>query len=230
MHPALRSGLAALVLLMPLPTLAGPVTAFETNVRQAYADYRSALFMTNMGKAEKSLAAIEAFAAKWQAISAQPAPPHYADDAGYADTMAKVAEIARQARGEIAAGKLPAAHDTLEAIREEIGSLHRRNGIEAFSDRMNAYHAQMEKVLKGAGSMPMEAMHEEAAILVFLAADLQPRADDGAGTPAFDTLHAALVKSADDLLAAIRSGDKGAVKAAIGALKPAYSKMFLKFG
>jgi hypothetical protein len=40
-----------------------------------------------------------------------------------------------------------AAHETLEAARDIIAALRHRNQVVVYSDYMNDYHAQMEKVL-----------------------------------------------------------------------------------
>jgi hypothetical protein len=147
-----------------LPALAGEVGDFETKLRAAYGDYRTALFATNMGKVPESTASLDKFAKAWSAIAAEPVPPHYADDGKYADTLAAVSKITEAAAAEVAAGELTKAHDTLEGIRDQIGDLHIRNDIYSFSDRMNAYHARMEEVI---ALDPADAagVHAETAVL-----------------------------------------------------------------
>ena len=70
----------------------------------------------------------------------------------------------------------PNSHATLEAVREAFGALHARNGIETFSDRMNAYHAQMEHILgldlSALDAAGKQAMLEQAAVLAYLAQDV----------------------------------------------------------
>ena len=51
------------------------------------------------------------------------------------------------AAAQIRDGKLPAAHETLEAARDLMADLRRRNQVVVFSDHMNAYHAEMEHLL-----------------------------------------------------------------------------------
>jgi hypothetical protein len=218
--------------------LAGPVSDFESQLRGTYAQYRAALFMTNTGKAGEAGKAMAAFADSWAAISkdfkANP-PPQYADDAQWAATLDDVAARAAKAKEEIAAGELPKAHETLEGVRDAVGGLHERNGIVSFSDRMNAYHVVMEKVL-GAASSDMDvdqvgAMREQAAVLVYLAqAAVAHPPPEAAGNPDFAKLSDAMLNATQDVLGALRSGDKQKIKPALGALKPAYSKLFVKFG
>ena len=205
-------------------------------MRGAYADYRGALFQTNANKPEAAVQAVAAFQQKWSALSAAntAAPPHYADDPAYAATLAKVAAITDTAAQEVAAGDLPKAHETLEAIRFEIGGLHERNGIVGFSDRMNAYHAKMEDVLGkdygGFDAAGLGTLGEDAAVLAYLAADISAHPPVEASDAAYKPLLDGMVDSVTKLSQAARAGDAAAAKAALGNLKVPYSKLFLKFG
>jgi len=217
--------------------IAGPVQDFENDMRAAYGDYRGALFFTNANKPDEAAKAVAAFEQKWDALGADyaAAPPHYADDPAYKQTLAKVSEIVKTAADEVAAGKLPEAHETLEAIRDQIGELHMRNGVISFSDRMNAYHAEMEHVLgKDYGDLDavgMAVLVGDAAVLDYLAvqvADHPPA--EAAGNPAFEAAMKPFMNSVETLQAAARSGDAAAARKAIGGLKGPYSKLFLQFG
>jgi hypothetical protein len=219
---------AAAVLLGICSAHAGEVRDFEAKMRTAYADYRTALFATNSGKAEPSAKAVDAFEASWAPLAAGTAPPQYADDPAFAATMADVAAIAAAADREIAAGDLAKAHATLEGIREAIGDLHGRNGVIGFSDRMNAYHARMEHVIGMDASDPA-AIAAEAAVLAYLLADVtaHPPAE---ADESFKDLAAAVEVSVAKLKDAAAAADEAAIKAAVGGLKAPYSKLFLKFG
>lgn len=211
-----------------LPAWAGEVGDFEAKLRSAYGDYRTALFATNMGKADESKASLGKFSEAWAGLAAQPAPPQYVDDGGYGATLQAVTAIAGKATAEAEAGELPKAHATLEGIRDQIGDLHIRNGLYGISDRMNAYHARMEEVL---GMDPADALHvrAEAAVLEFLLADIgahPPKEADDSFKALFGSVEASVAK----LMSASESGDAAEVKAAIGGLKAPYSKFFLKFG
>lgn len=212
--------------------LAGPVKDFESALRASYAPYRISLFATNAAKPDEAAKSLAAFKVAWTALAERPAPPHYSDDARYAATLKAVADIADKAASEIAAGKLPAAHETLEAIRDEIAGLHARNGIIGFSDRMNAYHAHMEHVLAAAPNLDAAGLATAAgdlAVLAYLADAIvaNPPADADAS---FAALVADVQKSLATARAAVASGDATAAKAALGGLKAPYSKLFLKFG
>ncbi len=237
MNPFTRlASAAALTVVLIGSANAGPVADFETAMRGAYADYRAALFTTNAGKPEAAVKAVAAFQQKWSALAAAnaAAPPQYADDPAYAETLAKVASITGKAAVEVAAGKLTEAHETLEAIRFQIGGLHERNGIVGFSDRMNAYHAKMEEVLgkdySGFDAAGLGALREDAAVLAYLAAGIKAHPPAEASDPAFGKLLDGMTDSVTRLANAARSGDPAATKSALGGLKVPYSKLFLKFG
>jgi hypothetical protein len=235
-HVSRLSAAAAVILAFAGSALAGPVSDFETALRSAYADYRAALFQTNVDKPEAASDTLGAFRHKWSAlVAANPEPPpQYADDPAYAATLAKVSTIADTAAAEIASGKLTQAHDTLEAIRDEIGGLHVRNGIVGISDRMNAYHARMEAVLTadyGAfDAAGLRRLGEDAAVLAYLAADIAAHPPAEATDPAWHSLLAGMIDSVTALSSAAHGGDPAAAKAALGHLKAPYSKLYLKFG
>ncbi|GEO85144.1 MULTISPECIES: hypothetical protein [Alphaproteobacteria] len=217
-----------LALSISLPAFAGEFGDFEAKLRAAYGDYRTALFTTNMGKGPESKASLGKFAKAWSELSSEPAPPQYADDAAYAETLQAVTKITEAATAEVAAGELSKAHDTLEDIRGQIGDLHIRNDIYSFSDRMNAYHARMEEVI-AMDPANSAGVHAQAAVLKYLLGDVvahPPKEADASYKELLGTMEASVAK----LEAASSSGDAAATKAAIGGLKAPYSKLFLKFG
>lgn len=235
--PALALALSALSPGLSSTTAkAGPLHDFERELRLVYADYRVALFRTNMDDKPASEAAIASASEKWRALSAKwgsAPPPQYAEDQDFRPLLSRVDLILDQARQEAAAGALPKAHETLEKIRDELAALRRRNGVINFSDRMNAYHEQMEKILLGAydGFQPqgIAALREDVAILAFLLQDIvtnPPPERDARYEPAL----AGLRKSVEELRHALSAGDVSAIRAAIKALKPAYARMFLIYG
>ena len=221
------------------PVFAGPVTDFEAAYGQMYAGYRSALFATNSGSAEKSAAALDGLRKDWDALVAtygQTRPPQYESDPRWSETIADVTGSIAKASEAVAKGDLPESHETLEAVREAFGALHARNGIETFSDRMNAYHAEMERIigldLSALDAAGKQTVLEHAAVLAYLAQDVlsAPPATAATGNADYTSLSAAMQASVDALVTAARAGDDAAIKAAVGGLKVPYSKFFLKFG
>jgi hypothetical protein len=220
------------------PAFAGPVSDFETSFDEMYATYRTALFATNSGNAEKSAQAVQGLGQQWQSLMAtygQAPPPQYADDALWPAMGAEVSDTVAKAQAEVAAGDLAASHLTLEAVREAFSALHARNGIERFSDRMNAYHAAMENILDldltTMDEAAKQALLEHAAVLDYLAKDvLSDPPANATDNPDYAVLSAAMRGSTDALLAAARAGDEAGLRAAVAGLKVPYSKFFLKFG
>ncbi|MGC9371594.1 MAG: hypothetical protein ACP5DX_18845, partial [Paracoccaceae bacterium] len=181
--------------------------------------------------------ALAGLARKWDGLSADWAtspPPQYADDPAYAETLARVETTIAAAADQVAAGDLPGAHETLEAVRDALGELHLRNGIVTFSDRMNAYHARMEHVLMtdyaAMGEAALGLLREEAAVLAYLADDIAAHPAPEADDPDFSPRLAALRKSVQALQEATRAGDLEAALAAARGLKKPFSQFFVKFG
>ncbi|KAF0133614.1 MAG: hypothetical protein FD152_1584 [Xanthobacteraceae bacterium] len=236
MRLKLLFALAALIGLACAPVSAGPFRAGEDDVRAAYADYRAALFRTNQNDAAASRASIDAFRAKWSALAtawARQAPPQYADDPALGSTLQDVAATAEEAARLTEAGRLADAHEVLERIRDQLAALRMRNGIRSFSEPVNAYHEQMEKIVLGTyGSFSAEglsALRDDVAVLDHLAAELgkpgpwnRPAGVDAALPPIRASIAA--------VRAALAGSDREALRAAIKALKPAFSRMFLQFG
>ncbi|MFM7445641.1 MAG: hypothetical protein ACKO2N_17320 [Tabrizicola sp.] len=233
-----KTTLALAFLACTAPAFAGPVTDFEAAYGQMYAGYHNALFATNSGNAEKSAAALDGLQEQWDALVStygQTPPPQYEADAQWPDTIAEVSSRLTKAIEAVKEGNLPEGHETLEHVREAFSALHARNGVETFSDRMNAYHAEMEQII-GLDLATMDAaakqtVLEHAAVLAYLAKDvLSAPPANAAGDADYAALSGAMQASVDQLLTAARAGDDAAIRAAVGGLKVPYSKFFLKFG
>jgi hypothetical protein len=214
---------------------AGPVQEFETQLRGSYGSYRVALFATNSGDAAKSAQALDGFGKSWSGVVAgyaEAPPPQYEADAKWAQTMTAVQATIEAARSQIAAGDLPAAHLTLEAVRSEFGDLHARNGLSGFSDRMNDYHAEMEEILAlDLAATDAVTLAQHAGILGYLAAKIEHQpAPEAAGNAEYDSLQQPFLDSVKAFDTAVRSGDAAAIATAAAGLKVPYSKFFLKFG
>ncbi|WP_172332073.1 hypothetical protein [Mangrovicoccus sp. HB161399] len=233
-----RIGLSALAFLAAGAAAAGPASDFEAAFRDMYASYRTALFRTNSGQQEEAAAAMASLSEQLSvlAVTYGPAPPpQYETDPLWGATMADAATLVGAAGQQVRTGDLAAAHATLEGVRDLFGELHARNGIETFSDRMNAYHAVMERFLAmdlspdhGAGC---SELHEQAGVLSYLAqAVVTAPPPEAAGSDAYAALAAEFEASVAALLAAVRSGEEMRIAEAARGLKPPYSRLFLKFG
>ena len=215
---------------------AGPIGDFESELRQAYGAYRTALFQTNRNDRDASAGAMEAFASRWSALQARwkNAPPHYAEDEKFTLSLGQVAMIASKASAELGQGALSAAHETLEQIRGSIAEMRARNGITSFSDRMNAYHVAMERVLSasygGFDPTGLGKLRESAAVLSYLVEGLRTPPAGAGESQEFRSLLDRVAQSVDKLLAAARDGNAEAAKVALAGLKQPYGLFFLKFG
>ena len=214
---------------------AGPMQDFETQLRASYGNYRTALFATNSGDAAKSAKALDSFGQSWGAIVAsftKTPPPQYVSDPEWAATLGDIQAKIDSARAQIAAKDLPAAHLTLEAVRDGFGAMHDRNGLSSFSDRMNDYHAEMEHVLGlDLANTDAVTLAKHAGILGYLAEKLMRHpAPEASGNAEYDALQTPFLASVQAFDAAVKSGEAAAISAAVGGLKVPYSKFFLKFG
>jgi hypothetical protein len=226
------------LMLLASPSIGGEVQDFEKALRGTYADYRNALFMTNSSKQGESTEAIQAFDLCWKTLSEKwqlNPPPQYVDDRNWKQTFSEVSATISKATSEISANKLPEAHTTLEAVRDSVGSLHQRNDITSFSDRLNDYHLVMEQILTSdmtkLDSAGLQALHEQSAVLKYLANETMAHPPSEAkGNAQFDKLSQSVTASVETMLQAVRTNDPKAIKTAAGQLKPAFSKLFLKFG
>jgi hypothetical protein len=234
------SGMSAMILTVGAvgAASAGPVSDFEASYRGMYATYRAALFATNTGDPAKATSALTHFADERETLTSTYAaapPPQFQDDPLWSDTVSTVTALVDEAGSSVEAGNLPDAHEILEEVRESFSQLHARNGIETFSDRMNAYHAEMEVILGMSGSTfdapTLAGLLESAGVLAYLAQDvLTAPPPEAAGNDSYADLAGEFEASVTAFVGAVRAADIPAIQAAIANLKPAYSNFFLSFG
>ena len=208
-------------------------------IQKAYAPYRQALFATNAGSVDGATKALDTAQAQWAHVVVEygdRAPAPYDNDKQLTTTFKQVSEVYAKAQEEVRAGKLPAAHDTLEAIRDLLSDLRVRNDVIVFSDRMNAYHAEMERMLiEGPAWLKADdgvaRAQSQAGVLAYLAGQLEIHATASLQSDAdFKTGLAALKTSVANLQKATVSRNKDAIAKAMAGLKKPYSQLFLMFG
>lgn len=195
---------------------------FTDAVQQAYAPYRVALFKTSNGTLAEATEAVGNASRAWAAVATLQAQIPYAGDAAYADDLAHVTRVYQQAQLDLERKNTATAHETLEGVRDILAGLRQRNGVVVFSDHMNAYHAQMEKVLNEGPSL-LQAdngvleMAMEVRVLDYLAGRLGHQAPVTLqGNSEFSTLLGALCQSVAELRSALERGDASQIKAALG--------------
>ena len=213
---------------------------FNSDVDQAYAAYRKALFQTNKKDAEKSGKANEMFIKQWASIrdtyDKQP-PEVFSSDPEWENTLSSIEEIAVKSGGQINEGQLAEAHETLEAIRDELSELRKRNSVVAFSDHINNYHEVMEGLLEG-GYTPdkideaaVMEIRSQSAVLNYLAEAIKNNTPDTyQNNEMYKKLENGLSASLKGLGQALETNDPEAISKAINMLKPAYAKLFVNFG
>ena len=123
-------------------------------MQAAYGPYRVALFKTNSNSQAEAQQAMTQAQQSWGKLAAQfgskpPAP--YDRDTAFGASVADVSKVYTKATEQVTANQLTAAHETLEAARDIMAQLRRRNQVVVYSDHMNAYHSEMEHVLIDGG-------------------------------------------------------------------------------
>lgn len=239
MRPLLLAGATALAALAGSTATwaADPVT---DAVQAAYPPYRAALFRTNGKSQPESEAALSEAQRAWQGVvqrfAAAPAPVPYAADTSFGATLNEVSTVYREADALVRAGRLPDAHEALEKIRDLLAGLRQRNGVQVFSDHMNAYHEEMEHLLQEGPKALQDAqgpmlLMARAGTLEYLAARLLSQAPEVLRRDAeFSAAQRAVADSVAALRAGLMAQDKTAVQRALSGLKGPYSRLFLKFG
>lgn len=231
-------------LLLGSPSLAGAnenrFQQFNNDVDQAYAFYRQALFQTNKKDAGKSTKANDKFLTQWQTLIAQynSQPPEvFGSDSEWQSTLSNIEKIAVESAAQIKEGQLAEAHETLEAIRDELTELRKRNSVIVFSDHINNYHEVMEGLLVG-GYAPdkideqaTEDIMGQLAVLSYLAEAIKKNAPaEYRENQKYQQLEKALLGSLKALEESIDKGNPESISKSINDLKPAYAKLFVNFG
>ncbi len=116
--------------------------AFHAAVAAAYRHYREAVHYHETGNAELADLALDQFVADWKALAAryaEKAPPGYAKDEAFAETLAAIEGKAASAVGSAPAEALLA----LRPIRADLAALRKRSGQQSFSDCVDAMNEAM---------------------------------------------------------------------------------------
>ncbi len=178
--------------------------------------------------------------AHWQPLIAQYSsqPPEvFGSDSEWQSTLSNIEMIAVKSAAQIKEGQLAEAHETLEAIRDELTELRRRNSVIVFSDHINNYHAVMEGLLGGGYSpdkideQAVEEIGGQLAVLSYLAEAIKENAPvEYRENQRYQQLEKALFGSLKALEEAIDKGNPESISKSINNLKPAYAKLFVNFG
>lgn len=225
--------------LAALATCAAAHDALTDAIQSAYAPYRAALVRTNMPSPDEALQALQQARALWDEVlrlHGRNPPPPYDRDRAVVATLEQVARIYERAEQQVRAGSLAEAHETLEAVRDLLAELRQRNGVVTYSDHINAYHAEMETVIKEGRQLtgqPQDLLRFMArvGVLEYLLRQLADKApaslrDD----PGFASAWRAVQQSVAALQQATLAQDVARIRAAVEQLKKPYSVLFLRYG
>lgn len=240
----MRSTILALCLIFALTSMAGaagnPFLEFNTDVDKAYTNYRKALFQTNKKAAEKSEKAAKSFINQWKNIQqtyTQTPPEVFSSDPKWDSTLLTIEEIALKGLEQIKAGHLAEAHETLEAIRDELTDLRRRNSVIVFSDHINNYHEIMEGLILGGytpdkiNKQTITVIQGQAVLLSYLAEKIKENSPTKyQQNEQYQKLEKGLFDSLAALNKALKNNNPEAISKSIRMLKPAYAKLFVNFG
>ncbi len=208
-------------------------------MNEAYAPYRVALFKTNSGSAEDAAKAVMKAQKHWDQLREQyfgKAVAPYDRDKAFDDSLTAATTVYQHAQKLVSENKLHEAHEALEGIREIIAELRHRNNVITYSDQMNAYHAQMEELLeltKLHAEKPdfLDTVTMKTGVILYLSQKLETEADETQlANPEFNKLLMQQKQAVSSLKDAVFKHNINDIKTAIDKLKPAYSKLFVKFG
>ena len=229
------------LLMVSTVSFAGELSTFHDVLDDAYAPYRKSLPLTK--KKENQQAALKqmnAFMTKWATLSDKylgnpPAP--YNQSPLWKDTITRVAQIMQDGISKVEAGEIQKGHEIIEEIRDLLGSLRASVSIRTFSDYVNTYHTEMERLVKikhNKKSLTPEniiKVREKVAVLSFLMNEAKLAA------PAkyqqnedFQKYLNGNIKLLAALHTSLEKGDVNKVLALLKKIKPAYKKLFVNFG
>lgn len=216
------------------PAAAGETAEFDAAFAEAWNHYRAALSQAgrDSGGAKGELAA---FLDSWRRLQDRwgaKAPPQFAEEGEWTDTLGAVAAIAGRAMAEFD-GKSPGdTQETLSEIKAVLADLRRRNNVAAFADVMNDFSETLDEVIgaETPSAKNARARRDQLAVLRWLADRIQKNAPRVVQeTPDF-------AKMSDNLIANI---DRARTQAearpetldrALAAIRASYEKLFQKFG
>ena len=220
---------AMVVGLAEAPAMAGETAEFDAALSEAWSHYRVALAQSGRdGAAAKG--ELTAFLDSWRKLQERwgtKAPPQFAEEVEWPETLAAVADIAGRAQAAP-----EHAEETLTEIKAVLADLRRRNNVAAFSDVMNDFGAMLDDAIDAEtpSAKNARARRDQLAVLRWLADRIQkdaPRAVQE--TPEFAKMTENLIANIERARVMAES-KPDALDRALAAIKASYGKLFVKFG
>jgi hypothetical protein len=233
---------ALIAMAVALPAQAGEIADFDTQFNIAWAQYRDALIQSGSSHADgpATREALNAFHTAWRGLelrwSAHP-PPQYGEDAEFAQELAAIAEVAHHAARQTHVDEIEQAHITLQQVRALLADMRRKNGLERYTDHMDAFDEKLAETADDGLDQP-ELTHdqsitliEQTAVLAFLAERLEKRApanliDDESFLAQVEGIAGQL----RGLKAAVLDGRRDPVVAALSDLRRSFDQFYLSYG
>jgi len=165
------------LVLMPVVTSAGELGDFHSEVADAYAPYRSAMFYLRTGNPGVATLELDAARQGWQAVVdrfAKNPPDAFADDTAFVETLASVQSAFDDGLSALDQGDADVAAKALGPVRTSLAALRQRNGLRTFSDCVDDMNAAMDRLWAFRHEPPafdqpteVNAVKREAAVTEF---------------------------------------------------------------
>lgn len=215
--------------------LASEYAAFTSDLVKPYGYFKQALSLTSKKEdIEKAKTAVASLIESWGTFSAKYAtdvPKPFIKLPDFSSRIKRPVEVGRKAAEFLKNGDVKQAHMVLEEIRYLMWDLRVKSSIVSLSDKANNFHEVMEIVLDrsehakdGGGMLAVEERFGPWLAVAWEELALAPASETSA--PGFPVLLQDGRTSVAALRAALRSGDRAAVKQQGNAVKNAYKKVF----
>lgn len=238
----LLAGVALLMISLASTAQASDGAVFESQFSDAWTHCRDALYQSapDYADREATAEALRAFAAAWTELTdrwAAKPPPQYSEDADFGQELKAIGELAMQARGQTRHGQLDQAHQTLAQIRALLAEMRRKNGVTRYTDQLDAFDEKLAETadddLDQSDLTPTQFVElcEQVGVLGYLAERLQKRTPAALTTDdAFLDMVDGLARQVQGLKAAVLSGRRAPIEAALSDLRRSFDRIYLLYG
>lgn len=222
------------------PVAAETQIGFQASVDRAYPSFRMAWFYARTRNRDMANMELAEFRRAWDSISVRfraAAPKPYIKDPRWAASLDRVGEIATEAAKRLDAGGGREVSRFLAGIRDELGALRRRNGVEVFSDLVDALGrevatlSELRRRTEGLTPEALAAYTASAARLTALMTRIRAGAPPRlASDPGFMASVEGNFKSIAKLKRGIDRAHLRAIKGSVSSVRADYVLLFIRYG
>ncbi len=202
--------------------------AVATAINPFFTPYKHALLLTGQGDAGASEAALDSARAAWRRAASRP-PVSYREDAGWVERRDAVTASLTDATDFLKAGRLPDAHEALEAVRYRLQAQNQAVGVKGWPDLLLEFHDPMEDLVT---SDDPDVMEDQVPVLRESLADLEAFSDSTWSPTRLATKAAQVERLAaalDSVAAPLRNGASlDEVRPRAKALKQVFVAIYMK--